>query len=516
MTPACFAVTDLQSIVLQNRDRSTKIPVPPTTDSLQRAIALHQQGHLQQAQILYEQVLRAQPRNFDALHLLGVIAGQTNDPIRAVELISRAVQINPDSAAAHCNRGSALKCIGQLDAALKSLDRAIAISPEFSDAHSNRGSVLSELNRLDAALASYDRAIALQANNAGAHLNRGNLLRRLMRFEEAVASYDRAIGLRPELANAHGFKAITLLLIGQLEQGWIEYEWRDRGELRPQAAPDRRYSQPRWNGEQSVRGQTILLYSEQGLGDTIQFCRYARMVAELGARVLLEAPRPLVRLLARLEGVAEVVAAGDTVPAFDCHCALMSLPLAFKTTLDTIPREVRYLGAAASQIARWSARLGPRTKPRIGLVWSGNVLATQGYYRSLELGELLEHLPREFHYVGLQKELRASDHPTLHKTPWISNIGEQLDDFSDTAAVCESLDLVISVDTSVAHLSAALGRPTWVLLPYLPDWRWLLKRDDSPWYPSAKLYRQQSAGDWSHALTRVGADLARLASSDWI
>ena len=613
---------------------------------LQQANALHQRGQLAQARALYEEILKAKPDHFDALHLSGVIAAQLRDPARAAALMARAIKVKPREAAPHCNRGIALHQLQQLEAALASFDRAIALKPDYAaafcnrgnvlkdlrrlpaalasyeraiaiqpnmpEAHSNRGNVQSELKQWEAALASYDRAIAFRAGFAEAHFNRGNALKALHRFEESLesydaaiavtaghaeahcnranllkewdrpeaalagydralaikpdyaeahfnrgnllremrqyeralasydaavsinpdfaeahlnrglvlkelhrfdeslSSYDRALAIKPGYAEAHVNRATALLLCGDLERGWRDYEWRWRNPSGSSIRETREFPQPQWTGAEPLAGTTLLLHGEQGLGDTLQFCRYAKLAADAGASVILEAQSPLTGLLESLQGVSQVLPRGDAFPAFDHHCPLLSLPLAFKTRLDTIPSAHAYLHADPAKVAVWKARLG--SGPRIGLVWSGNPNHVNDRNRSVPLAELLTHLPAGLQYVSLQREVADIDRLALQAHPEVMDVAEHLHDFSDTAAVCDCLDLVISVDTSVAHLSAALGRPTWILLPFTPDWRWLLDRNDSPWYPTARLHRQGSIDDWSGVLAHVGQELTRMAS----
>jgi hypothetical protein len=272
----------------------------------------------------------------------------------------------------------------------------------------------------------------------------------------------------------------------------------------------RHFTQPGWTGAESLKDKTVLIYSEQGFGDMLQFCRYCRLVADQGARVVLEVPDALMGLLHGLDGVAELVAKGAALPAFDYHCLLMALPVVFKTELTTIPGGQGYLHADEHKVREWSDKLGAKTKSRVGIVWSGNAEQVNDYNRSMTLDTFAAHLHGDFEYVCLQKEVRERDKPSLARHSHIRHFGDELKDFSDTAALCELMDLVISVDTSVAHLSGALGKPTWVLLTYVPDWRWLLDREDCPWYPSAKLYRQSRDGDWDGVLARVKTDLARI------
>jgi len=480
-----------------------------TIDPVQKALACERMGEWLRARNIYETVLKTQPRHVDALNQLGIILARAGNPKRAVALFDRAIAADPQNAAALSNRGLALQGLEQWEAALESLNRALVIRPAFPAACFNRGNVLMELDRLHDALASYDQAISLKADYPEAYLNRGVLLKELGRLDAAVASFDQAVRLRADYANAHLNKSFALLLRGDFARGWPLYEWRrkvggDITEKRP-----RELSQPCWLGNESIAGKTILLHAEQGFGDTLQFCRYATFVAGLGARVIAEVQPPLLTLLSSLDGVVQTVARGTPLPDFDMHCPMMSLPLALKTTLGTIPHAPRYLQADPVKVAGWRNRLGEKTRPRVGLVWSGSATHRRDRNRSVALAQWLPHLPPGPHYVSLQKALREADRKTLRAAPHVRHHGAELHDFSDTAALCECLDLVISVDTSVAHLAAALGRETWILLPAGGDWRWLLERTDSPWYPTATLYRQQTLGEWNDVLARVGSELTR-------
>lgn len=301
------------------------------------------------------------------------------------------------------------------------------------------------------------------------------------------------------------------MLRGNFNDGWRAYEWR---RLTPEFASFRReFPEPRWTGDEDIRGKRILLHAEQGLGDTIQFCRYARQVAELGAHVIMEVPGTLIPLFRGLEGVHEWVAAGQPLPQFDIQCPLLSLPLAFGTTLDTLPGARSYLSADALKVRAWQARLGEGQKPRIGLAWSGNDAHKNDRNRSILLAALLPFLPEAFDCFSLHKEIRAADRQVLEQSGRIKTFCDELTDFSDTAALVECMDIVVSVDTSVAHLSGALGKPTWVLLPYVPDWRWMLERTDSPWYPAMRLFRQQAIGDWEGAFAKLRDALLGLPHS---
>jgi len=489
------------------------------------AAALQALGDLPGALASYNNAIVYDPRFVEAHFNRGIVLGQLDRPQEAVDSFSRAVTLCPDFAAAYEQRGAALQRLEQWDAALASYDQALAHAPHNADVCVNRGVVLRALKRPQDALGSYERALALDPRHVPAHVNRGNVLRQLERWDEALASYQRALDVRPDCAEAlchrgnvynetnrldlaiaaydaalalapqyveaRCNRAVAHLLAGRLEQGWIDYEWRRK--LRPRA-----FAVPLWRGRESLAGKTVLLHGEQGFGDTLQFCRYAPAVAALGARVILEVQAPLVTLLGSLDGVTAVLAQADALPPVDYHCPLMSLPFAFKTTLPSIPASPSYLTADTTKIAHWRAALGVAALPRIGLVWSGSDVENNN--RRLRLADLIEFLPESYEYVCLQREICAEDAALLARHPRIREVSAHLHDFSDTAALCATLDRVVSIDTGVAHLAAALGRPTAILLPFSPDWRWLLERSDSPWYPSVTLYRQAQLGDWSAAL----------------
>jgi len=295
--------------------------------------------------------------------------------------------------------------------------------------------------------------------------------------------------------------------MGNFEQGWHQYEWRKKRE-EPVAA--RSYPQPLWLGEEDIAGKTLFIYWEQGLGDTIQFCRYAKLAEGRGAKVVVSVQEPLRRLLEGISPTTQIIGQREKPIKFDYHCPLLSMPLAFGTTLETIPSEQRYIWADERLRAQWEARLSAKTKPRIGVVWSGSTGHTNDHNRSIELAEWRPLLGAEADWVSLQKEVRTSDEGILQDIGLTGFFGDDLSDFSDTAALLDLMDLVITVDTSVAHLAGAVGKPVWILLPFNPDWRWLLDRDDSPWYPSARLFRQQRIGDWAGVLDRVRTELRSL------
>jgi hypothetical protein len=314
------------------------------------------------------------------------------------------------------------------------------------------------------------------------------------------------VAIKPDLAEAQWNRSMTMLLLGDYENGWLNYEWRWRNATKLPTRP-RVSDKPLWLGEEPIAGKRLLVHCEQGLGDTLQFCRFTKAVANLGATVILEVQAPLASLLHRLDGVSQVIIEGSPTPEFDYHCPVMSLPLALKTTLHKIPGASGYLRSDPAKVAHWRTHLGERTRPCIGLVWSGNPKQLNDHHRSFRLARWIQQLPHDFQYVCLQKDIRAEDRATLASTASIQLFAEAVQDFDNTAALCECLDLVISVCTSIAHLSGGLGRPTWVLLPFDADWRWLHGRVDSPWYRSVTLYRQEAIGDWDGVFARVAADL---------
>jgi tetratricopeptide (TPR) repeat protein len=374
----------------------------------------------------------------------------------------------------------------------------------------NRACELQQRQELHAAIAAYDEALALDPNFASAHSNRGAAFAAMNRCDEALASLDRAIDLKPDYAEAHFCRAVTLLMQGDLLSGWVEFEWRWKTAPGRALRQSKNFLKPRWFGEEAVAGRTLLLYAERGLGDTLQFCRYVPMVSQLRANVVLQVQAPLVDLLRRLALDIQVVGETEKLPDYDLHCPLLSLPLVFKTALATIPAPRRYLSADADEVARLRAGLASIGAPRVGLVWRGDANNPDDRNRSIALCDVLRNLPDELHYFSLQKEITPEELPLINAQPNLSVVGAAIN-FEVTAALCECLDLVIATDTSVAHLAAALGVRTWILLPFNADCRWLLEREDAPWYPTARLYRQETRGDWADVLVRVRADLERLA-----
>ena len=425
---------------------------------------------------------------------------------RALQLYDEALGIDRNHAEAFYKRGNALKSLGRLEAAIASYDGAIERRQSYAYAYCNRGTAQQALGFTLDALSSYDQAIALEPSDALSHYNRALLMQELCKWEEALAGYQRALALDPQFADARFNCAITQLFCGQFNDGWLNYEWRWKNAQRLGIGLHRDFKEPLWLGDREVAGKRLLLHSEGGLGDTLQFCRYAQLTADLGATVYLEVQAPLQKLLSRLPGVSMVLGKGEALPAFDLHCPLMSLPLAFKTSLETIPAMTHSLRVDRANKERWQALVADSGRPKVGLAWSGNQKNLIDERRSIRLSEWIPYLPKEFEYYCLQRDVREQDEATLLLNPYIRrfDLGE---DMTENAALCECMDLIVSVDTSVAHLSGALGLTTWILLPHVPDWRWLRDRIDTPWYPSARLYRQESGGGWLGVFERVAKDL---------
>jgi tetratricopeptide (TPR) repeat protein len=461
----------------------------------------------------YQRALKIEPRHLHAIDNLGKLLLELDRYEEALAFLDLSEQIKPGRANIFHMRGTCLQRLMKFEEALVSYNRAVAIDPDYPDAHNNIATIFQAFGRHDEALVRLARALELRPSFIEGLVNRGITLFELRQFDQAFASFDRAIALEPDHAYAHLNLALFRLLSGDFAAGWAGREWRWKVPGLDLVA--RPFSQPLWLGDEPLAGKTILLHSDEGLGDTIQFVRYAPMVAELGARVILEIPDALHVLLSDFPGVShgQPKSRGD-LPAFDFHCPLSSLPLAFRTRIETIPSAPAYLHASVGTRRRqWEDRLGPRDRPRVGLVWSGNPNHRNDRNRSLAMGALSPILDLDATFVSLQKGVRPEDKAILGQRPDVLDVEEHLLDFADTAALISCLDLVISVDTSVAHLAGALGCPVWILLPYTPDFRWLLDRDDSPWYPTAQLFRQAETREWASVLNRVRAELQGLIAA---
>ena len=471
--------------------------------------ALHDLGKLDEAAASYRKAIAAKPDYAEAHNNLGNALQDLEKLDEAVASYRKALAIKPDFTVAHNNLGNALKEQEKLDEAVASYLQALAINPDFAEAHSNLGIALKELEKLDEAVASYRKALAIKPDLADAHYNLGNTLIELGRLDEAVASLDRALALKPDLADAHANIGMLQLLMGDFQNGWEHFTWRWRTKdfLRP-----RDYREPFWDGGK-LAGKTIFVYPEQGVGDVIQFSRYLPLLAAGGGRVLFEVPKALFRLYAG-GGLAEnLVKAGESPPPFDCHAPLLDLPRHLKTTAETIPGCSSYLEAAGELKEEWANRLGPLTEFRVGIAWAGNPIHKNDHNRSIEasLFRPLTEIPGISIY-SLQVGRNGEAARVFGEGA--ADLAPHLTDYAETAAAIGNLDLVVSVDTSVAHLAGVLGKPVWTLLAFMPDWRWLLERDDSPWYPTMRLFRQEKRGDWRRVIEDVGKALKdRLANT---
>ncbi|MBS0359748.1 MAG: tetratricopeptide repeat protein, partial [Proteobacteria bacterium] len=471
-------------------------PAQPEVNK-QLGIILATRGDFAAAAPHLERVVAVAPQDVLAHNILSVCRFEAGDPAGALASADAALALLPNFAPALNNRGNALLRLGRTSEALAALEAAAALTPDDAVVWLNLANVQRDLGRSEAALESLQRTLALEPRIPAAHTNLANVLQDLGRREEALARYGQALTLDPDSVDAHWNRSLLNLLMGNFEAGWREYEWRWRRDA-PESRP-RGFAAPLWLGEAPLEGRSILLHCEQGLGDSIQFIRFAPRVAARGARVVVEAFAPLVELFRSIEEIDEVVPRGATLPATDFQCPLMSLPLALGLFEPPVDQAFPYLAPPAERRAAWRARLGPASRPRVGLVATGSPTHRADHLRSLLLERLLAAIPEGLELHLLQKEVSAAERAAAEARN-ISIWAEQLSDFADTAALCEQMDLVVSVDTGAAHLAGALARPVRILIPFDPDWRWGLGGEASAWYPTARLLRQARRGDWSGPL----------------
>ncbi len=471
---------------------------------------LSQQGLKAEAEAAYRRCLELRPDHVAALVNLGFVLGELDRLDDAKACYEQALRHRPDLAEAHHNLGNVLREQGQLEQALACYDQALRFRPEYAKALVNRGVALVSAGRLNEAIASLRRGVELTPASADAHTSLGAALCAQQRYDEALAHYARALELDPGHPDAAWNRSLLWLQQGDYERGWPAYEARWRCKRVTPLPP---FSQPRWDGS-PLEGRTILLYGEQGLGDTLHFVRYAPLVKARGGRVIVMCQNALVRLLTRTPGIDGLVGWGATPPPFDVWMPLMSLPALFHTTLDSIPAEVPYVFPDPELVAHWGRPLAPVRGFRVGIAWRGSPRHAWDRHRSasLEQFEPLARVPG-VRLISLQKGPGSEQLRALGGCFPVLSLGELLDEssgpFLDTAAVLAHLDLVVCVDTSLAHLAGAMGRPAWLALSYSPDWRWLLGRDDNPWYPTLRLFRQERAGDWAGVFRRIAEELPR-------
>jgi tetratricopeptide (TPR) repeat protein len=541
-----------QERALQSFDRALALQPHHAGLHTNRGNALKELGRLPEAVESYSLALAIEPGNPETLHNRAVVyslLGQHTAALRdydalaaqgkesapdlvgrgaalvalrrygeALVPLERASQLLPAEAEAHIQRGVALLNLERNAEAVESFDRALAIRADVPEVLNNRGIALTAMGRLSEALGSFIRSSVLNGTSAETHTNMGIVFKILGRHREAAASFGRALALKPDDPSAKFALAFLHLTLGEFNLGWPLYE--ARFDVPALGNPARRFSAPRWNGTQPLEGKTLLVHAEQGLGDVIQFCRYLPLLAARGATVVFEVMPSLKALLRTLPGAIRIVGRGEPLPPFDYYCPLLSLPLAFKTRLDTIPARVAYLAAEPDRMACWTERLRALPGLRVGVAWQGNLAVEKLIWargRSIPLAALepLAQLPG-VSLVSLQKgpgleQLR--DVPFADRIIDLSaDLDHGADAFLDTAAVMAGLDLVISSDTSIAHLGGALGRPVWTVLAASPEWRWLLERSDSPWYPTMRLFRQTTDGDWGAVVTAMAQALGPLAA----
>lgn len=484
---------------------------------LQRGVDLHKSGQLEAASACYRAALQQRPDFSPAWTTLGLARLAVGELAESETLQREALRLDPTFPEAHNGLGLVHYRLGRVAEAENCFRGCLRLWPEHPGAHLNLAVALQSRGLLDAAEASYREALRYGADAEHVHNNLSVLLRETGRLREAEISARTALRLRPDMPDAQVNLAMVLLQTGRWAEAWPYYE--ARWQIGDLAMQRRKFPQPLWTGEQPFSGKTILLHAEQGFGDTLQFCRYAPLVAAQGARVVLEVQPALTRLLTHLEGVAQIVAAGDPLPDFDLHCPLMSLPRAFATTPETIPAPVPYLAADPAQQQGWREVLDALPGPRIGLVWAGSERAWLPHAaaidrrRSMRLADMAPLAEaRGYSFVSLQLGPPAMQLAEPPAGLQIHNPTAHLGDFADTAALVANLDLVISVDTAVAHLAGALGRPVWLLNRFDSCWRWLLGREDSPWYPALRQFRCGAQEDWTSVMQRVAATLTQFAS----
>jgi len=511
-----------------------------------KGLVLLEQCKYLEALSCFNETLRLNPSFIQALNNKGNALRALGHYPEALSSFDQALSLNPDYAQAHSNKGLVLQDMHNLEAALNAYQFAIKLRPNYAEALYNCANVYKELDqfqlaedyyqaaiearedyaqafnnlgsvyklqrKFDEALESYSRALQINPSFALALYNRGNLFKDLNNSSAALADFARAVKVDASFAEAQLNISMVYLALGDFQRGWAGFEWRLKSKVLLPTVGIRSFDQPTWLGHQSLTNKTILLYAEQGLGDTLQFCRYATLTKERGARVILEVPVELFTLLENLQGVDVLLRKGDALPHFDYQCPLMSLPFAFNTELQNIPGGSAYIQCDPIKAKFWHSKIDLResNKPKVGLVWSGNSNHLNDSNRSISLSLLRDLLTLDCQFFSLQKELSSPDKLALGKSSELEDMSSFLQDFGDTAALVSNLDLVIAVDTSVAHLAGAMDKPVWLLLPFNSDWRWLQGVSTSPWYPSMKLYRQKVPGDWQNVLVNVKSDLSKL------
>jgi tetratricopeptide (TPR) repeat protein len=478
-----------------------------TPETLGQALRCYQAGDFRAAEQLCRQLLQAEPANVQAWCVLGAACHRQGRLAEAVAGYREAVRLQPGYAAAHSNLGVALRDQGDVDGAIAAYEQALRLNPGAADAHNNLGNALAQKGQYEAAEMCFRQALRLKPEYAEGYSNLGNVLRDSGRHAEALACFEQALRLNPDHVESHFNRALEFLRTGNFTAGWAEFEWRWRlKEFHPLSFP-----QPRWDGS-PLAGRTVLLYGEQGLGDTLQFVRFAPLVRQRGGRVILACAASLHPLLARTPGIDQLAPVNGPFPDFDVQTPLLSLGGVLQVTLAHLPAEVPYVFPDPDLVERWGGDLAGLPGFKVGIAWQGNPGQRVDRWRSFPLRVFspLARMPG-VRLVSLQKGLGTEQLRQVPSWP-VTDLGSRLDEgtgaFLDTAAVMKHLDLVVTCDTAVAHLAGALGVPVWVPLPYAADWRYLLEREDSPWYPTMRLFRQTRLGDWAEVFERIAVELA--------
>jgi tetratricopeptide (TPR) repeat protein len=505
--------------------------------SLESAVTLQRAGRLAEAEPIYRQVLSAAPQNTNALYLLGLILNATKRYAEAAQMLQRAIDVNPRSAKFYANLAMAIGApgLGRVDEAIELYRKALSLEPDAAILWSNLGNEMRAADRWPEGLDCYRKAVRLNPNFVDAHCNLGavsmeaGLLTPTMParhlLEEVVAHHEKALSLDPKYALAHWNLGAALLLRGDYERGLAEYEWRWRCESfsqNPRLDPRRQWGTDEGVGFPDLAGRTLLVYAEQGLGDSIHMMRYASLLAQRGARVWVQCPRVLKTLVERCDGV-EAVFITDKIPPYDWHVPTMSLPFIFRTRADSIPAPIPYIYPDPLQIEAWGNQLNASTdRPlRVGLVWAGNPANKVQRHRAIPFEDFAElaspknldpEIRDQICFLSLQKGAAAAQVSSSSRLRLL-DFTDQLHSFAETAALAANLDLIVTVDTAVAHMAGAIGRPTWLLLPSMCDWRWMLDRSDSPWYPTMRIFRQPARGRWPTVIATIAEALSELVIS---
>jgi tetratricopeptide (TPR) repeat protein len=470
-----------------------------------RGSVLRDLGRLDEALGDLDLAISLAPNLVEALNNRGNVLQDMGRLDEALADYDRAIALKPDNADAFSNRGNLHHLLGHDDLAILDYEKAIALKSDYAEAFYNHGTILYELGRFEAALTPLASAIALRPDYAKAIYNHGATLMALGRIDEALAAFARALAVQPDYPEPAWNRGLCHLLTGRWREGWPDYERRWQTTQTPPVWHT--CGRPQWTGREDIRGRTVLLHSEQGHGDTIMAVRFVRRVIAMGARVIIDAPAAMLPLLAQIDGVT-LTRPDEPAPAFDFYCPLMSLPRALDVTLENLQADVSYLAAPAAHLEKWRERLQRSQGLKVGINWAGNPAFRHDKMRSIGLARMLPLLAQSgVEFFALQKDLRDGDAEILRSERRIIPLGGQIESFADTAAIISQLDLVISSDASVVHLAGALGKPVWILLQHVPDWRWLFDRDDSPWYPTARLFRQTEPGDWSGVIRRAAIAL---------